>query len=423
MAKNIDNAHGLLQFGLEQKYYQGPGSIKALPHILETEGWKRVMLVADPDLYKAGVIEPIEQMLKDMDGVEYFVFTDLVPNPEARTIDEKATPAYQDFNADVMIAVGGGSTMDTCKGVAIAGDSGKSCVSPEFLIGGWDPHKPYPHHTYPMIAIPTTAGTGSDVCRNAVICNYDGEKVVPSHDSILPRYSLMDPDLLAGLPFSVAAATSLDTLTHALETYTNRRGNDFTDLFALRSLELVGEAIREFVSDPADPDAANKMSLACMYAGFSLGIASIGQDHVITHPMSEEPFHMPHGDACGMALPAVIEYNGVACREKYRKAYNALTKKNVAPEDFDVQMLIDWVVELNRDLHTAKDMTFEEWGYNDDDVLDLMMRHPIMVYGIENNKTSERNEYPRMTTEKDYRNIIRRMNEYSKYQAEHKKPV
>lgn len=417
MAKNVDHANGLLQFGLEQKYYQGSGCIKALPSILEAEGWKRVMLVADPGLYKAGVVDPIEQLIREAEGVEYFVFTDLVPNPEAKTIDEKATPAYQEFQADVMVAVGGGSTMDTCKGVAISGDSGKSCVSPEFLIGGNDPHKAFPHKTYPMIAIPTTAGTGSDVCRNAVICNYEGEKVVPSHDCILPKYSLMDPDLLAGLPFQVAAATSIDTLTHALETYTNNRANDFTELFSLRSLELVGESIREFVADPANDTAADKMSKACMYAGFSLGIASIGQDHVITHPMSEEPFHMPHGDACGMVLPAVIEYNGMGCKEKYRRAYNALTGKLVAKEAFTVQMLIDWVVDLNCDFHVAQDKTFEEWGYNDHEVLDLMMRHPIVRYGIENNKRSAACEYPRVTTEKDYRNIIRRVNEYSKIQA------
>lgn len=423
MAKNVDNAHGLLQFGLEQKYYQGSGCIKALPHILAVENWKRVMLVADPELYKAGVVAPVEQLLKDTEGVEYFVFHDLVPNPEAKTIDEVTTPAYQGFNADVMIAVGGGSTMDTCKGVAIAGDSGKSCVSEEFLIGYGDPHKPFSHITYPIIAIPTTAGTGSDVCRNAVICNYEGEKVVPSHDCILPKYAVMDPDLLAGLPFSIAAATSVDTLTHALETYTNNRGNDFTQLFSLRSLELVGESIREFVANPAEDIHANNMSLACMYAGFSLGIASIGQDHVITHPMSEEPFHMPHGDACGMVLPAVIEYNGLGCREKYRKAYNALTKKNILAPDFEVQMLIDWVVELNIDLHIARDMTFEEWGYNDNDVLDLMIRHPIVQYGIAVNKMSAQCEYPRMTGAEDYRHIIKRVNVYSKMQAAHAKKM
>jgi|GEM_PF-946307 alcohol dehydrogenase class IV len=423
MAKNVDNAHGLLQFGLQQKFYQGAASIKALPHILEVEGWKRVMLVADPVLYKAHVVDPIEQLLKDAEGVEYTVFTDVRPNPEAITIDKKATPAYQKFNADVMVAVGGGSTIDTCKGVAIAGDSGLSCTDDLFTDWKWNPHKPFPHKTYPIIAIPTTAGTGSDCCRNAVICNKKGEKVVPSHDSILPKYSLMDPDLLSGLPFNVAAATSIDTLTHALETYTNTRANDFTELFSLRSLELVGESIRQFVANPADDVAADKMSKACMYAGFSLGIASIGQDHVITHPMSEAPFHMPHGDACGMALPAVIEFNALGCKEKYRKAYNALAQKDVSAKDFDIKELIDWIIDLNCDLHIAKDKSFEEWGYNDHDVLDLMMRHTIVQFGIRVNNTSALCEYPRFTTENDYRNMIKRMNEYSKIQKERAKAL
>ncbi|MCI8853788.1 MAG: iron-containing alcohol dehydrogenase [Lachnospiraceae bacterium] len=400
-----------LQFGIRQRLYQGSGCISMIPEILETEGWKRVMLIADPALYNIGVIEPIENLLKESEGVEYCVFTDIRPNPEAVTIDTKAVPMYQEFRADVMIAVGGGSTMDTAKGVAIVGDSGKKCM--DFV--GIPQHKPLAHHTYPMIAVPTTAGTGSDVCINAVICDEKGFKLVPSHDCLLPAYSLMDPDLLAGLPFSVAAATSVDTLTHALESYTNMNANDFTELFSLRSLELVGEAIRPFCANPAVDEYANKMSLACMYAGFSLGIASIGQDHVITHPMSEEPFHMPHGDACGMALPAVIEWNAMGCKEKYRKAYNALTKKQVAPEDFDVKMLIDWVIELNRDLNIAQNKTFEEWGYNDKEVLELMLKHPIF-----NNKDKTRNpdcNYPRVTRMKEFAHIIKRINYYSKVQA------
>ena len=133
-----------------------------------------------------------------------------------------------------------------------------------------------------------------------MICDKNGFKLVPMHDAILPTYALMDPDLLAGLPTGVAAATAVDAFTHALESYTNMNANDFTELFSLRALELIGEAIRPFVANPAVEKWANMMSLGSMYAGFSLGIASIGQDHVITHPMSEEPFHMPHGDACGM---------------------------------------------------------------------------------------------------------------------------
>jgi alcohol dehydrogenase class IV len=188
--------------------------------------------------------------------------------------------------------------------------------------------------------------------------------------------------------------------------------NDFTELFSLRALELIGEAIRPFVANPAVPKWANMMSLACMYAGFSLGIASIGQDHVITHPMSEEPFHMPHGDACGIVLPAVIEWNGLGCGEKYRKAYNALTKKNIPEGDFEVQMLIDWVVELCKDLHIAGGKDFEEWGYNGNEALELMLKHPIF-----NNKDKIPNDqcaYPRVTRMKDFAYLIERTNEYSK---------
>ena len=401
-----------LQFGIRQRLYQGSGCISVIPKVLETEGWRRVMLIADPVLYDMGVIEPIEQLLKQAPNVEYIVFKEVRPNPEVVTIEKDAIPQAHKFGADVLLAVGGGSTMDTAKGVALVGETDAHVMD----FNGWDPSKPLPHKTYPMIAAPTTAGTGSEVCRNAVICDKNGFKLVPMHDSILPTYALMDPDLLAGLPFKIAAATAMDAFTHALESYTNMNANDFTELFSLRALELIGEAIRPFVANPAVDKWADMMSLGSMYAGFSLGIASIGQDHVITHPMSEDPFHMPHGDACGMVLPAVIEWNGLGCKEKYRKAYNAITKKEVAEGDFEVNMLVEWVIELNKDLHIANDMDFEEWGYNDKEVLELMLKHPIF-----NNKDKTPNAacaYPRVTRMKDFEYIIKRTNEYSKMQKE-----
>lgn len=128
---------------------------------------------------------------------------------------------------------------------------------------------------------------------------------------------------------------------------------------------------------------------------------------------------MPHGDACGMVLPAVIEWNGMGCKEKYRRAYNAITKKNVSEGDFEVQMLIDWVMDLNADLHIAGDQDFEEWGYNDGEVLELMLKHPIF-----NNKDKTPNSqcaYPRVTRMKDFRYLIQRTNAYSKLQKERKR--
>jgi alcohol dehydrogenase class IV len=401
------------EFGLRQHIYQGAGCISKLAEIIKLEQWKRVMLICGPTLYKNGVAKDIEESIKKS-GAEICVATDVKPNPEAATIARELIPAALLFNADVIVAVGGGSTLDTAKGVALVGDSGKRVL--DFIVGKISANERFSHNTIPIVAIPTTAGTGSEVCKNAVIADEAGYKLVLAHESILPKYALLDPDLLKTLPFGVAVATAMDTLVQALETLTNRNANDFTQTQSLRSLELIGRSIRHFVANPADPVAANEMSLACMYAGFSLGLAGIGQIHVISHPMSEAPFYLSHGDACAMALPAVIEYNGFACKELYRRAYNALTGRNIPHSKFEVLYLIDWVVRLCDDLHVAEDKSFAQWGF-DEDALELMMKHPIVQLAVHHNMPAEMSEYPRVTSMDDFRTIIRRVAAYSEEQA------
>ena len=400
-------------FGIRQHIHQGAGCISKLTEIIAREKWKRVLLISGPSLRRSGASKPVGDAIRQS-GADFEVFSNIRPNPEAATIDREAVPAALAFKADALIAFGGGSTLDTAKGVAIVGDSGKGVM--EFTIDKIGTNVQFEHKTLPMVAIPTTAGTGSEVCKNAVISDEAGLKLVLAHESILPAYALLDTDVLKTLPFGVAAATAMDAFVQALETLTNRNANDFTRTQSLRSLELVGKSIRAFVADPADPVAANDMSLACMYAGFSLGLAGIGQDHVITHPMSEEPFHIAHGDACAMVLPAVIEYNGLACKELYRKAYNALTSKRVPANKFEVQYLIDWVVALNADLHVAGDKSFAEWGFNEE-TLQLMLDHPIVRYAAQINSLADATEYPRVTSIEDYRAIILRTAVYSEAQA------
>ena len=400
-------------FGVRQHICQGAGCVTKLTEIIKREGWKHILLVSGPSLYKSGAAEPVEEAIRQS-SAQYKVFSNIRPNPEAATIDNEAVPEALAFNTDALVAVGGGSTLDTAKGVAIVGNSGKAVLS--FTINKISANEQFEHDTLPMVAIPTTAGTGSEVCKNAVISDEDGLKLVLAHESILPKYALLDTDFLKTLPFSVAAATAMDAFVQALETLTNRNANDFTRTQSLRSLELVGKSIREFAANPADPEAANDMSLACMFAGFSLGLAGIGQDHIITHPMSESPFYIAHGDACAMVLPAVIEYNGLSCKELYRQAYNALTGRRVEPCDFEVQQLIDWVVELNADLHVAGDKSFAEWGFNED-TLELMLRHPIVKYAAQVNARADKTEYPRVTGIEDYRAIIKRVAVYSEAQA------
>ena len=400
-------------FGLRQHLYQGAGCISVLPEIITREKWKRIFFVCGPSLYKSGVAKPIEESLRGA-GAEICVFTNVLQNPEAVTIDNEAIPLAIKFEPDAIVAVGGGSTLDSAKGVAIVGDSGKKVM--DFTIAKISTNEQLKHKTLPMVAIPTTAGTGSEVSKNAVITDENGYKLVHAHESILPKYALLDPDLLKTLPFHVAAASAMDAFVQALETLTNRNANDFTRTQSLRSLELIGGCIRQFVANPADPIAADEMSLACMYAGFSLGLAGIGQVHVTTHPMSEEPFNLSHGDACAMVLPAVIEYNGLSCKELYRQAYNALTGINVPRNEFEVWQLIDWVVELNADLHIAGDRSFAECGFNDE-TLELMMAHPIVKIAVRLNTPAEITEYPRVTSFDDYRAIIRRVAVYSENQA------
>ena len=400
-------------FGIRQHIYQGAGCISVLPDIIRRENWRRIFYVCGPTLSKSGATKAIEDSIRQS-GADYEVFGKVRPNPEAATIDNDAIPTALAFKADAIIAVGGGSTLDTAKGVAIVGNSGKRVL--DFIIGKVRTDDKFDHDTLPMLAIPTTAGTGSEVCQKAVISDEAGVKLVLDNESILPKYALLDPDLLRTLPFHIAAATAMDAFVQALETLTTRNANDFTRTQSLRSLELVGEHIRPFVANPADKDAANGMSLACMYAGFSLGLASIGQDHIITHPMSEEPFHMAHGDACAMVLPALIEYNGLSCKELYRKAYNALTGKLVPQCEFEVQQLINWVLDLNADLHIAGDKSFAEWGLNDE-TLEAMLKHPIIAGAVERSPSNDDTEYPRVTGIDDFRAIIMRTAAYSDLQA------
>jgi alcohol dehydrogenase class IV len=403
-----------MEFGIRQKLHQGAGSIQALSSIIEREGWRRVLLVAGPGQYARGAAEPVEAQIRAA-GAELAVFTKVQPNPESADIDGEGLALVREFRPDVVVGFGGGSTLDTAKGLVIV--SGTDHSVNDFTIDKLFPGSPVGHDTLPMVAIPTTAGTGSEVCKNAVITDTNGVKLVLAHDAILPKYAIMDPDFLASLPFAVAAATSMDALVQALETLTNRRANDFTRTQSLRALALIGANIRAFVANPADPDAAQGMSLGCMYAGFSLGLAGIGQDHVITHPMSEAPYHMAHGDACGMVLPAVIEYNGLNCKELYRQAYAALSGRDVDVSDFEVDDFVEWAIQLNCDLHIAGDRSFEDWGFNNGEALDRMLQHPIIQMAVAINGGSGVSEYPRRTGIEDYRDIIRRVNVYSKEQA------
>jgi len=374
--------------GVKQNIYQGSGSISVIPKILESESWERVMLVADPGVEKAGLIKTFEDMLKKA-GVEYCLFTNIRPNPKAETVENEAVPMYREFKADVMIAIGGGSTMDTAKGVALIGESN---LSVKELPMAWNPF-PISHKTYPMVAVPTTCGTGSESCNNAVISGEDEFKFVPQSDAILPKYAVCDPDLLATLPESVAAASGMDALVQSIEGYVSLGANDMSEIFSLRAVELLGQAIRPYYANRAHPKWANMMSLGCLYNGIAWGLSKPAQNHASNHALTEK-LHIPHGEAAAILLPPFIEWNGIACKDKFHKVYNLMFPDKAVKNGFEIQMLVDEAIKLNKDLNIMGGKTLADIGC-DEKLIDVMLKN-----------FSSRPSYPRTTSKEDWKRIL-----------------
>lgn len=341
--------------------YSGSGSISVIGKICKEEGWKRALLAIDPGVLQAGGADSIIKTVEDA-GIEYTIFSKIQPNPIQADIEEVGIPMYHEFGADVIIAIGGGSAMDSAKGIAMVGDSGKSVDEVDRLLQDLPPHVDTPWKTYPLICIPTTFGTGSEVIRNAVISDETGHKMVPMHDCILPKYAIEDPDLMATLPAHVAAATAMDALVQAIESYVSRAATEFSELCALHAIELIGPNIVRYVRNPAEQEPADKVARGAMFAGVSWNCSSIAQIHASNHPITEV-LHIAHGDACAILLPWFVEWNGENKREKFWKVYNAMyPRETVSYNDFDIDVLVKKLMKLNYDLNILNNMTMDEWA-------------------------------------------------------------
>lgn len=377
--------------GVKQNIYQGSGSIAAIPKILEREGWKKVMIIADPGVAKAGMVQRFEDMLKAAD-IPYCLFTDIRPNPEAVTIEAEAVPMYREFGADVMLAIGGGSAMDSAKGVCLIGES--DFTVKEAMKASPGPTAPMPYKTYPIIAVPTTCGTGSECTRNAVISDETGYKMVPMQDCLVPSYAVCDPDLLATLPQSVAAATAMDALVQAVECYVGLGANEMSEIFSLRAIELIGQSIRPYYANRAHPKHANAMSLGCLFGGIAWNSAAPAQVHTSNHAITQY-LHIPHGEACAILFPPFIEFNGLACKEKFNRVYNLMFPDKAVDYDFEVSMLVDEIIKLNRDLKIMGGKTMADYGCTMETIDLIMEKFP-----------ASRPIYPRTTTTEEWKTVM-----------------
>jgi choline dehydrogenase len=333
----------------------GPGAVVGVAEELATLGVSRPMLVTDPGVAAAGLVERVTPQL---DGA--VMFDDVRPNPDIELVDRGAE-AYRDAGCDGLVALGGGSSMDAAKAIGVVARHGGSIASYEW---GRDPIE---HRIPPLVAIPTTAGTGSEVTLWAVLTDHErqikfnvgGTPLIGAH------VALIDPELMLGLPPSVTAATGMDAVSHAIECYTCDYHQPFSDAVALHAIELVGRWLRVAVADGANLEARTLMAHAAMLGGMAYGTESAGAAHAMSQ--SAGGVHdCPHGALTARALGPVCEYNVPAAPERYARIAQGL---GVETSGMDVlEAAAAGVEEVYRLTDEVGIPTMEELGFSTDEI-------------------------------------------------------
>lgn len=319
--------------------YFGVGSSLETGYRLKELGLGRVLLISDRGLEAAGMVKKLEDVLLEAE-ISNATFLDVEVNPSIETVN-RALELYKESNSQGVLCLGGGSPIDTAKAVSILASNGGSIQDYE------GPHK-VKGPVIPVVAIPTTAGTGSEVTPFTVITNRQTNYKfsIFSYETI-PRMAILDPVLISTLPPLVAASTSMDALTHAIEAYVSLVASPFSDAMAEKSMELILDNIRCFVANRADLEAASGVLLGSMFGGIAFAWGRLGNVHAMAHPLGGF-YDMPHGIANAVLLPTVLEYNALADKGKYQRIYRFFKKEN--SRDFHPLMLVDEIRKLSREL-------------------------------------------------------------------------
>lgn len=375
-------------FSIPQDIIVGKGSLKKLPEVAGKLGGTHGFIISGPHLNKMGIVSSCAQALEAV-GIKVDTYTETEGNPSVETVD-KAANAFKESGADFIVALGGGSPMDVAKAVGVVAKYGGSIT--EYEGGG-----KVPGDIIPLIAIPTTAGTGSEVTAFSVITDHSRNyKLTVFSYKLIPAYAILDPELLTTAPVSVAAACGIDAMVHALEAYISKAASPFSDAMAEKSLELIGKNIRRYVADRTDIEAAEGMLVGSLFAGIAFSWARLGDVHAMSHPVSAF-FDVPHGVANAILLPTIVEYNALADHGKYLKIYNYISKIPVPEEEFEPFMLVDLLVELNEQLGIPASLS--EVGVTEDK-FDAMADDAMKSGNIAVN--------PRSTTKKDVLSLYKK---------------
>ena len=329
--------------------YHGAGAILEISNEMKARGFKKAFVCSDPDLIKFGVTAKVTDLLSK-ENLPYEIFSEIKANPSIKNVQD-GVEAYKASGADCIIAVGGGSSIDTAKAIGII------IANPEFAdVKSLEGVAPTKNPCVPILAVPTTAGTAAEVTINYVITDEELNRkmvCVDVHD--IPVVAFVDPDMMSTMPKGLTAATGMDALTHAIEGYITKGACEMTDMFHLKAIEIISASLRGACEN--DPKGREGMALGQYIAGMGFSNVGLGIVHSMAHPLGAL-YDTPHGVANAIILPTVMEYNAEATGEKYRdiaKAMGVSGTDTMTEEEYR-KAAIDAVKKLSSDVGIPADL-------------------------------------------------------------------
>ena len=337
------------RFVLNETSYHGAGAIKDFATEAKGRGFKKAFVCSDPDLIKFGVTKKVIDVLEGA-GLDYEIYSNIKPNPTIENV-QTGVEAFKKSGADYLIAIGGGSSMDTAKGIGIV------IANPEFEdIRSLEGVAPTKNKSVPIFAVPTTAGTAAEVTINYVITDVEkNRKMVCVDPKDIPVVAFVDPEMMSSMPKGLTAATGMDALTHAIEGYITAGAWELSDMFHLKAIEIISRSLRNAVANT--PEGRADMALGQYVAGMGFSNVGLGIVHSMAHPLGAL-YDTPHGVANAIILPTVMEYNAPATGEKYREIARAMGVQGVdsmTQEEYR-KAAIDAVRKLSEDVGIPADL-------------------------------------------------------------------
>ncbi|MCX8158280.1 MAG: iron-containing alcohol dehydrogenase [Candidatus Diapherotrites archaeon] len=368
-------------YSLKTKIFFGTGSLKKIGEILKSENVKRITIVCGKSIEKTDIIRKLIKNIKKT-KTKYVIFNKVEPNPKV-TICVEASKIAREFNSEYILGIGGGSALDTAKA------SAATCTNNVDLEDIIKNNIPLKNEALPIIAIPTTSGTASEINKFSVLTSSAGKKIVLRDEKIIPKFAIIDPMLTVSCPKRTTAAAGLDTISHAIESYWSKKANPLTKLFCIESMKISNKWLEKAYKDGGNIKAREEMSKASLYAGLGFSNTGTTDVHKLSYTLTEK-FGLEHGFACAIFLPEYVKFNEKGNNKTLKEIAQAFGERNA-------KELAKRLMQIMRNVNAPTSL--REIGAKEKDV------EFIVNEGYSENKRNN----PRNITKKQLREIIRKI--------------